>query len=271
MLSFIGLSSIRWDFRASEAAMVQVVEDLSGELAIPDNFSQTVVPYDPNKPQPHVTPSCNTNPQTTELCAMLGLTDIYAQASQEGDGSRRVRGSVGGEMEEDDDGQSVGSADEPSEYLSDTSGLSSSFNPDEITIENEWDEEEGEQDQEEFEAKSKAESVKGNELSDAPVAEIHTPGHMVLPKPKSDASPSHLSHIINLPPPSHSTPAMAQCLSAAEGEGDCESDGEDATAVRILKRTSEETGDPGSRGTTPRIKRRNQIIYAAVEDDDNED
>lgn len=251
--------------------MVQVVEDLSGELAIPDNFSRTVLPYDPNRPQPHVTPSCNTNPQTTELCAMLGLTDIYAQASQEGDRSRRVQGSTGGEVEEDDDGQSVGSADEPSEYPSDTSGLSSSFNPDEITIEDEWDEEEGEQDQEEVETKSKAKAVKENELSDAPVGEIHTPSRMVLPKPKSDASPSHLSHIINLPPPSHSTPAIVRCPSAAEEEGHCESDGEDATAVRILKRTSKETGDTGSRGTTPRIKRRNQVIYTTVEDDDNED
>lgn len=249
--------------------MIQVVEDLSGELAIPDNFSRTVPPYDPNKPQPHATPSCNTNPQTTELCAMLGLTDIYAQAAHGSNGSGKVQGSTGGEEEEEEeDGQSVGSADEPSEYPSDTSGLSSSLNPDEITIEDEWDEEEGEQDKEEVEGKA---AVKGDELSDLPVGEIHTPSRMVLPKPKSDASPSHLSYPMNFPPPSHSTPAVARCQAAAEKEGHCEGDDEDATAVRILKRGSDETGEPGSRGTTPRIKRRNQVIYMTVEGDENED
>ncbi|KAK6309996.1 hypothetical protein J4Q44_G00198770 [Coregonus suidteri] len=123
----------RWDFSASEAAMMEAVGELGGELSIPDNFSLTVPAYDPAWPQPNAHPSYSTNPQTTKLCATLGLTDIYAQ--------------VGGQMDtgapelEDDD---VQSGDEPSEYPSDTSGLSSS-NPDEITIEEEWDEEEGEE------------------------------------------------------------------------------------------------------------------------------
>lgn len=249
--------------------MMQVVEDLSGELAIPDNFSRTVPAYDPNKPQPHATPSCNTNPQTTELCATLGLTDIYAQVGQGGDELGRVQGSTGGEEEDDEDGHSVGSVDEPSEYPTDTSGLSSSFNPDEITIEEEWEEEEGKEEVEDR-SNSKA-AVKGDQLADAPVGEIHTPGRMVLPKPKSDFSPTHLSHLMNLPPPSHSTPAVARSLSGAEREGQCEGDDEDAAAVRILKRTSDETEAPGSRGTTPRIKRRNQVIYTTVEDEESED
>ncbi|TKS67880.1 Lariat debranching enzyme [Collichthys lucidus] len=264
----------RWDFRVSEAAMMQVVEDFSGELAIPDNFSRTVPPYDPSKPQPHAAPSRNTNPQTTELCATLGLTDIYAQASQGGDELGRVPGSAGGEEDDDNDGQSVGSVEEPSEYPSDTSGLSSSFNPDEITIEDEWEEEVGEKGEEVVEDRSNSEAaaVKGDQCSHVPEGEIHTPTHMVLPKPKFDASPTHLCHLMNLPPPAHSTPAVARCQSEADGEGLCEGDDDDdATAVRILKRTSDESVDPGSRGTTPRIKRRNQVIYTAVEDDESED
>lgn len=243
--------------------MTQVVEDLSGELAIPENFSRTVPPYDPSKPQPHVTPCCNANPQTTELCAILGLTDIYAQAAQGRDGSEGVQGSaLGEEEEENDDGQSVGSTDDPSEYLSDTSGLSNSFNPDEITIEDEWEEEVVEQKKEEVEGKA---AVKGEKLYDSP---IHTLSQMVLPKAKSDASPSHLFNQMNLPPPSHSTQAATHCLARAEREEHCEGDDEDAAAVRILKRASDETRDPESRGTTPRIKRRNQIIYTTVEDED---
>ncbi|XP_035532321.1 lariat debranching enzyme [Morone saxatilis] len=260
----------RWDFRASEAAMMEVVEDFNGELTIPDNFSRTVPPYDPNKPQPHASPSCNTNPQTTELCATLGLTDIYAQAGQGGDDLGRVQGSIVGEEEDDEDRHSVGSVDEPSEYPSDTSGLSSSFNPDEITIEDEWEEEEGEKGKEEVEGRSNA-AVKGDKLSNAPVGEFNTASRMVLPEPKSEASPTRLSNIMNLPPPFHSTPAVARLQPGAEEEGQCEGDDEDATAVRMLKRTSDETGDPGSRGTTPRIKRRNQVIYTAAEDDEGED
>ncbi|XP_074513725.1 lariat debranching enzyme [Sebastes fasciatus] len=245
----------RWDFRPSEAAMMKVMKDLGGELAIPDNFSQTVPPYDPNKPQPHTPPSCNTNPQTTELCATLGLTDLYAHVGEGGVDLGRIQGSTGGEEEDEDD-----NADEPSEYPTDTSGFSSSFNPDEITIEDEWEEEE------EVEGNSKA-VVKGDKL---PEGEVRTPGRMFLPPPKSDASPATLSNLMNLPPPAHSTPAVDCSHSAAEREEHCEDDDEDAQAARILKRTSDETEAPGSKSTTPRIKRRNQVIYTAVEDDEGE-
>ncbi|XP_022076040.1 lariat debranching enzyme [Acanthochromis polyacanthus] len=234
----------RWDFSASEAAMMEVMEDLSGELGVPDNFSRTVSSYDPNRPQPYTAPSCSTNPQTTEFCAKLGLTDIYAAAGQRGDEATKVQGG-----EDDEDGESAGSTDEPSEYPSDTSGLSSSFNPDEITIEDEWEEEE-------------------EPKSDAAEGELHAPSRLLLPEPKSDISSSPLSRLMNLPPPSHSTPAAAQ--PGAEREGRCDDDGEEdeITSARILKRSSNEFVDGGSRGPTPRIKRRNQVIYTATEDDE---
>ncbi|XP_020493439.2 lariat debranching enzyme [Labrus bergylta] len=253
----------RWDFRASEADMMRVVEDFSGDLAIPDNFSRTVPAYDPNKPQPHAAPSCSTNPQTTELCATLGLTDLYALVTQGGD----VQGSTARDEDDDEDRRSVGSADEPSEYPTDTSGLSNSFNPDEITIEDEW-EEEGEE--EEGEGNSKAE-IKGDKLPDVAAGDTCTPSRLVLPKPKSAFSPKSLPDLMNLPPPSHSTPALSHAHPAAEREGCCEGEEEDAVSVRILKRNSDESGEPGSRGTTPRIKRRNQVIYTAVEDEEGED
>ncbi|XP_024116266.1 lariat debranching enzyme [Oryzias melastigma] len=202
----------RWDFRASEAAMMKVVEELSGDLDIPDNFNRTLPPYDPAHPQPHAPPAYSANPQTTELCARLGLSDIYIQAGQGG-------AAVWGGDEEDG---SSGSAEEPSEYPSDSSGLSSSFNPDEITLEEEWEE--------------------GAE--DVAESKVHTPARMVLPEPKSNESP------VNLPPPSHSTPRVDQC----DEEG-------------TLKRASTEGGGPDSQGPTPRIKRRNQVIYAAADED----
>ncbi|XP_061579207.1 lariat debranching enzyme [Cololabis saira] len=243
----------RWDFRASEAALMQVVEDLSGDLTIPQNFCQTVRSYDPNNPQPHGTPSCNANPQTTELCAKLGLTDIYAHVGQGGGelgGAQNTRG------EDIDEDGSVGSADEPSEYPSDTSGLSSSLNPDEITIEDEWEEEE--------EGESKA--PEGADKA----CKIHTPSHMVLPEPKCHASPTPLSQLMNLPPTSHSTPRFDLAQSEAECEGEGGDGDEDLMAARVLKRTSNEGGEPGSRGPTPRIKRRNQVIYAAADDDQSD-
>ncbi|XP_071782441.2 lariat debranching enzyme [Centroberyx gerrardi] len=263
----------RWDFSASEAAMMEVVEEMSGELAIPDNFSRTVPAYDPAKPQPHASPSCSTNPQTTELCATLGLTDIYAQVGQGDDKLGRALGSAGGEEEDEgDDGHSTGSVDEPSEYPTDTSGLSSSYNPDEITIEDEWEEEEGGEGKEEAKSGSESKGVaKGDKRSDCPAGEIHTPGRMVLPEPKSDASPIRLPFPLNLPPPSHSTPAPARSQPSAEKEGLWEGGEGDAPVVRIPKRTSGETGDAGSTGITPRIKRRNQVIYTTADDDEEEE
>uniref|UniRef100_A0A1A7X4N3 Debranching enzyme homolog 1 n=1 Tax=Iconisemion striatum TaxID=60296 RepID=A0A1A7X4N3_9TELE len=234
----------RWDFRASEEAMMQVVEDLGGELGISDNFSQTVPPYTPSNPQPHVQPSHSTNPQTTELCAKLGLIDIYAQAGQEGGSLGRSLGSTGREEEEVEDG-SVLSTDEPSEYPSDTSGLSSSFNPDEITLEDEWEEEEG------------AEDSKAAKEADKP-SDLRTPSRLVLPEPKSS---------ISLTPPSHSTPKADPSRSGDEQKGWCDSGDEDATSPRILKRGVTESEEKGGRSTALKIKRRNQVIYQSQDDE----
>lgn len=231
--------------------MIEVVKDLNGELAIPDNFTRTVRSYDPNKPQPHANPRCHTNPQTTELCARLGLTDLCAKAAQLSEGSGRA---APGEEEEWEDGQSMGSADEQSEYPSDTSGMSRSFNPDEITIEDEWDEELGEQEVQELEVISKVKAA----------VEVQTHRPMVLPKPISDVSPSHLSHLSDLAPTSHSTPTTAQSQQCNDEVDD------PASVTQMLKRTSDEAGDSSGRGVTPRLKRRNQVIYSAVDDDDEE-
>ncbi|XP_038154414.1 lariat debranching enzyme [Cyprinodon tularosa] len=240
----------RWDFRATEADIMQVVEDLSGDLGVPDNFSRTVPPYDPSRPQPGAPPSYNTNPQTTELCAKLGLTDIYSKAGQRGDDTGRSQSRTG------DDGDEEEETDEPSEYPTDTSGLSSSFNPDEITIEDEWEEED-----EEAGGESKA-----KEKPDSPSA-IKTPNRMVLPEPISGASPSLRTSLMNLPPPSHSTPKAAPAQSNPDHEGRCD-DAEEVAAAHILKRSSSESAEAGSRGVTPRIKRRNQVIYQTADDDE---
>ncbi|KAM9802867.1 lariat debranching enzyme [Syngnathus typhle] len=230
----------RWDFTVSEDAMMKVVEQLSGELAIPDNFTCTVPPYDPSSPQYHAAPSYHANPQTTELCASLGLTDLYTQAGQSGDRS----GSQGGLTSEEVDTQS---GDEPSDYPTDISGASNSFNPDEIIIEDEWEEEAGEE-----EPKSSADPK-------VPQGNSHTPGGMVLPPPKSQVSPIPMSPIMDLPPPCHSTPAVPR-LAPINLESNDE---------RFLKRTSDKVGDVESQtATTPRIKRRNQSIYASAEDDE---
>ncbi|XP_055008401.1 lariat debranching enzyme isoform X2 [Boleophthalmus pectinirostris] len=239
----------KWDFRVSEDDMMKVMEDLDGKLSIPDNFSLTLPVYDPANPQPQMAPSYNINPQTTELCATLGLTDIYALVGQ---GRGELGQSFGDSRGEEDDAHSVESGDEPSEYPTDTSALSGSFNPDEITIEDEWEEEE---------------EVKEGKFTKPSTSEIHTPNRLILPEPKVSTSPSGVTDLVNMPPPLHSTPASVRCQS--ENSGD-DSNNEDTSAVRVLKRSSDERVNPSSRGTAPLIKRRNQVIYTTV-DDENED
>lgn len=227
--------------------MIEVVKDLKGELAIPNNFSRTVQAYNPNKPQRYANPRCHSNPQTTELCALLGLTDLCAKAAQ-------LSEQEGEEQWEDE--HSVESADEPSEYPSENSGMSRSINPDEIIIEDEWDEEPGEQEIKELEGVPEAQTA----------GEVQTPRPMVLPKPKLDVTPSNLSLLMELDPHCHSTPTIAQ-----SHQCDDEDEDEDSAAItRMLKRTSEEAGDSGGRGIPPRIKRRNQVIYSVPDGEDDE-
>ncbi|XP_064185650.1 lariat debranching enzyme [Anguilla rostrata] len=262
-----GLHS-KWDYSASEAAMLEVVGDLGGELHIPENFCVTVPAYDPSRPQPQVAPAYATNAQTTELCATLGLTDVYAKA-----GRAAGSGEAGGkgaseeeeEEEEEEENQSTGSAEEPSEYPTDTSGLSSSYNPDEITIEDEWEEEE--EDGGGGVKKGAGppslspdavvpEGQGGAQDADSPSRDLAS-SRLVLPPPR-------LSLPLDLPPPAHSTPGSASpshCSPTEEGS---------PLLVRIPKRTSGEAGAPGSAGNTPKIKRRNQTIYTAPDDEEEE-
>ena len=261
---------IRWNFTVSEAEMMQVVDDMNGELAIPDNFSRTVPAYDPANPRPRTVPSCGTNPQTTELCATLGLTDLYAQKAQLLSDPGGAHGAAGGE-DDGDDAHSTGSVDEPSEYPTDTSGLSNSCNPDEITIEDEWEEEEKDTEDGGGEGKQVAtgacdskKTLAGAESLVSPSGTGHASGRMVLPEPKSDDSTGRISlSPMNLPPPTHPAPA------GGEEEGASDDAEEETPVVRIPKRTSDESeATAAGTGGTPRIKRRNQVIYAAVEDDD---
>ncbi|KAM9709427.1 LOW QUALITY PROTEIN: lariat debranching enzyme [Menidia menidia] len=226
----------RWDFSASEAAMLDVVEALGGELRIPDNFSRTAPPYDPGPPHAAArTPSGSANPQTTELCAKLGLSDPYGHGGGVGGGGRDGE-EEDGEEEEGDDG-----GDEPSEYPTDTSGLSSSLNPDEITLEDEWEEEEEEE--------------KGAEPN------VRTPARLVLPEPVAHGNGNAHAHASwTCPPPSHSTPTPRD---------------DDPVGERVLKRNS--GGGGGVRGggavlsPAPKIKRRNQLIYTDDGEDDGEE
>ncbi|XP_076857577.1 lariat debranching enzyme [Brachyhypopomus gauderio] len=263
-----GLHS-RWDYSASEEAMMEVVSNLNGELSIPENFSTTVPVYDPSHPRPRTLPAYCTNPQTTELCATLGLTDIYALAGQAGQNPPTGAPEEGGTEEEYEDN---GSTDEPSDYPTDTSGLSGSLNPDEITIEDEWDEvEEGQQGEEEEDKETDAvvpEAPLGAPDSDRDGSPVRAAaGELTLPPPRMEAQehePSPSTLALGFPPPCASTPSSGGLShTSSEEEGG-------ACPVRVPKRCSGETKCSNSpTGSTPRIKRRNQAIYTATEDEES--
>ncbi|MGH0162863.1 UNVERIFIED_CONTAM: hypothetical protein FKN15_064646 [Acipenser sinensis] len=240
----------RWDYSASESGLKEVQSDLGGDLCVPENFSATAPHYDPNNPQLQREPTYAVNPQTTELCACLGLTDPNACRTE----------GVGWEEEEQEDNLSTGSAEEPSEYPTDTSGLSSSVNPDEITIEEEWEEEGGEE-----------------------AAIQSPPARLVLPSPSrtssSDENRPPFSLSASLPEPmgvssseefANEEPARHEGAGLTDGiEGNSSPPSGESSAARPPKRISGENAATGE--GTKKIKRRNQTIYTAQGEEEEEE
>ncbi|XP_055977430.1 lariat debranching enzyme [Sorex fumeus] len=227
----------RWDYSATEESMKEVLERLNHDLRVPCNFTVTAACYDPGKPQAQVPLVHRINPQTTEFCAQLGITDINVRLQ-----SAREEQSCGDD-DEQDGGQSD-SGEERSEYNTDTSALSS-FNPDEIMLDDDDEEDEGSI----MSARSdgNAPSVEPSDpVSDfsASFSDVRSlPGSMIVSS--DDTSDSPLGR--------EGTPGEAPELG----------DGKDL-AQGPPKRLSDEH-EPEQR---KRIKRRNQAIYAAVEDED---
>ncbi|MGH0143784.1 UNVERIFIED_CONTAM: hypothetical protein FKN15_000940 [Acipenser sinensis] len=243
----------RWDYSASESGLKEVQADLGGDLRVPENFSATAPHYDPNNPQLQREPTYAVNPQTTELCACLGLTNPNACRTE----------GVSWEEEEEEDNLSTGSAEEPSEYPTDTSGLSSSVNPDEITIEEEWEEEGGEE-----------------------AAIQSPPARLVLPTPSRTSSSDGLvgnrppfSLTDSLPEPmrvsssedsTNEEPARHEGAGLTDGmEGTSSPPREESSAARPPKRISGENAATGE--GTKKIKRRNQTIYTAQGEEEEEE
>ncbi|XP_064021434.1 lariat debranching enzyme [Pogoniulus pusillus] len=221
----------RWDYSATEEAIKEVLEELNHNLQIPCNFTLTAACYDPSKPQKHMQPVHTINPQTTEFCAQFGLTDINTRIQQ-----AKEEGSVRGDYEEDEEEEemdSTGSAEEPSDYNTDNSGLSS-INPDEILLDEEGDDE---------------------DLSTCSVDP--SPDH----PPELSASFSD----VRIMPDSmvvSSDDAMDSTNEELERSAE-RKQVEEKSLERPLKRTSgNENGNTGIK-----IKRRNQAIYAAEDED----
>ncbi|XP_068101165.1 lariat debranching enzyme [Hyperolius riggenbachi] len=216
----------RWDYSASDKIREVILKELDNDLTIPFNFTVTIPCYNPNNPQHKREPSHVVNPQTTEFCARFGLIDLNAKAGKQYDECLESD-----PAEEDVD--SSGSVDEPSEYSTDASFLSSSNNPDEITLDD--DNEELEEEEEEAE----------NSARSAEPSPEYTPRfpNLNLLKDSSDD-------------------AMDSNNDEQERSESSQTDGEGKTSEKPLKRLSDENG----RGNM-RIKRRNQSIYTDQDED----
>ncbi|KAM4025271.1 lariat debranching enzyme [Anomaloglossus baeobatrachus] len=219
-----GLHS-RWDYSATVQSKQEVLNDLNNDLSIPNNFRVTLPSYNPNNPQRQRVASHVVNPQTTEFCAQFGLIDINAKVCLRDDG-----GEFDAAQDNDD---SSGSVEDPSEYSTDTSILSSSINPDEITLE---------EDEEDLSLQS------------------------VEPSPEytPDLSES-FSNVRDLPDSMalSSDDAMDSTNDEMERSESSQTEGEGKTPERQLKRLSDEN----EQGNV-RIKRRNQAIYTAKDEDE---
>lgn len=229
----------RWDYSPTEEAMNEVLETLNRDLKIPLNFSVTAACYDPSKPQTQMQLVHRINPQTTEFCAKLGITDINVSLQKV-----KEEHHLCGEYEEQDEGGSNDSGDEPSEYNTDTSALSSA-NPDEIVLEEEEEEEDSfvsahsDMNTTSLEPSSDQASDFSASFSDVRIL----PGSMFVSS--DDASGSPVSR---------------------EGKPDEAVESEDGKD--LPKAPGKRLSDESVPEQRKKIKRRNQAIYAAVDDDD---
>ncbi|XP_032121343.1 lariat debranching enzyme isoform X2 [Sapajus apella] len=227
----------RWDYSATEEAMKEVLEKLNHDLKVPRNFSVTAACYDPSKPQTQMQLIHRISPQTTEFCAQLGITDINIRLQKS-----KAEHHLCGEDEEQDDVESNDSGEDRSEYNTDTSALSS-INPDEIML----DEEEGEDS----------------------IVSAHSDMNTPSIEPSDQASDFSASFSdVRILPGSMIVSSDDTVDSTIDREGKLggtveSGNGEDLSKVP-LKRLSGEH-EPEQR---KKIKRRNQAIYAVVDDDD---
>ncbi|XP_055425558.1 lariat debranching enzyme isoform X3 [Bubalus kerabau] len=229
----------RWDYSATKEAINEVLEKLNHDLKVPNNFSITAACYDPSKSQTQMQLVHRISPQTTEFCAQLGITDINVRLQKAKEDQHLC-----GDYEGQDDTEGNDSGEDPSEYNTDTSALSS-INPDEIML----DEEE--------------------EYDDSIVSahsDMNTPSVEPSCDQASDFSAS-FSDIRILPSSmtvsSDDTSGSPVCKEGNSGDPVDLGDGKDLTTVP-LKRLSDEH-EPEQR---KKIKRRNQAIYATVDDND---
>ncbi|XP_023394581.1 lariat debranching enzyme isoform X2 [Loxodonta africana] len=227
----------RWDYSATEEAMKEVLEKLNHDLKVPCNFSVTAACHDPSKPQNQVQLVHRISPQTTEFCAQLGITDINVRLQK-----AKEEPHLCNEYEEQDDMESNDSG-EPSEYNTDTSALSS-VNPDEIVLsEEEEDIDSIVSAHSDMNTSSVGPSDQASDFS-ASFSDVRIlPGSMIVSPDDTLGSPI--------------------ATEGKPGETVESGDGKDLMDVS-LKRLSDEH-EPEQR---KKIKRRNQAIYTAVDDDD---
>ena len=141
----------RYDFSVTDAELESLAADFGDVYKVPDNFEVTVVPYNPQMAKRKApAPQININPQTTLICDMLGVTDPFAIFSgrQQFSGALDV-GAVPGAANDDtntNDSLDVDDRDEgildDSDFINSTlessssfAAVNSTFNPDEISLE----------------------------------------------------------------------------------------------------------------------------------------
>lgn len=217
--------------------MKEVLEKLNHDLKVPCNFSITAACYDPSKPHTQVQLVHRINPQTTEFCAQLGITDINVRLQK-----AKEEHHLCGEYEEQDDVESADSGEDRSEYNTDTSALSS-INPDEIMLDEEDEDSIVNADSNVTTPPAEPSSDQASDFS-ASFSDVRIlPGSMVVSSDDTLGSPA-----------------------GGEGKLDRAVESEDSKDLteEPLKRLSDEH-EPAQR---KKIKRRNQAIYSAAGDDD---
>lgn len=243
----------RFDFTVTKDELEEICSDFGGNLRLPDNFVQTAAPHNAAPPGKGADvcerTATHVNAQTTLLCEMVGLSNPVALLPNRGNNTSGFQ-------------PADNSAADNSDFVNSTFASSSSFNPDEISLDDcENDAEVPDKEDDPPCLGDRRRSASG----------FSNPGEILLGKPEGKAASDEDCESFSPQVKRQSLDRQQDPQTSLEETGHCVKDSETEPEINSPpgggKKDETVISLPISESTPKIFKRRNQAIYASRDND----